>query len=148
MSLSGYGSFCCDSPATTVSAKEEICEQRLTDFPQNDPLVSDFSKRLEEFAKNPTCGKDDRLHTKREKTNVQLSKRHDLSKSDWSDLLMQITALAAGTARTYQTTLMTQEYNTSYAADIGLDLDQIAEYHADWYVQTFLWQPKSFAKIQ
>ncbi|ODM15752.1 hypothetical protein SI65_08986 [Aspergillus cristatus] len=113
--LTGYGSFCCDSPATT-----------------NDPRVSDFSKRLEGFAKNPTCGKDDRLNAKREEKNVQLSKRHDLSKSDWSDLLMQITALAAGTARTYQMTLMAQEYNTSYAADIGLDLDQIAEYHADW----------------
>ena len=132
MSLSGYGSFCCDSPATTVSAREKIYEQQLTDFPQNGPQVSDFSERLEGFAKNPTCGKDDRLNAKREEKNVQLSKRHDLSKSDWSDLLMQITALAAGTARTYQMTLMAQEYNTFYAADIGLDLDQIAEYHADW----------------
>lgn len=135
MSLSGYGSFCCDSPATTVSAIEEIYEGRLTDFPQNDPQVSDFSKRLEVFAKDPTCGKDDRLNAKREEKNAQLSKRHDLSKADWSDLLMQITALAAGTARTYQMTLMAQEYNTSYAADIGLDLDQIAEYHANWYVR-------------
>ena len=127
MSLSGYGSFCCDSPAATVSAREEIYEQRLTHFPQNEPRVSDFSKRLEDFANNPTCGKDDRLslNAKREEKNIQLSKRHDLSKSDWSDLLMQITALAVGTARTYQ-----MKFNGTRIQYVEMILKSTARPHA------------------
>ncbi|KAI5278774.1 hypothetical protein KEM54_004450, partial [Ascosphaera aggregata] len=98
----------------------------------NDPSVATFSKQLKAFAKDPTCGKDDRVKTKREEKNAQLSKRHDLSKSDWLNLLMQIAAIASGATRTYRSTLMAEEYNKSYASDTGLGLNHIAKYQADW----------------
>jgi chitinase len=82
---------------------------------------------LEKFVKNPVCKASDRQYTKRdggEKT-VALAKRHDLAASDWSGLMLQISALAIGRAGTYQSSLMAGQFNTTYGEPFGLSLDQI-----------------------
>ncbi|GIJ91973.1 hypothetical protein Asppvi_010948 [Aspergillus pseudoviridinutans] len=108
--LSGYGSFCCSSPSTT-----------------NDPQVAAFTAQLEKFVKNPVCKASDRQYTKRDggERTVALAKRHDLAPSDWSALMLQITALAIGRAGTYQSSLMAGQFNTTYGEPFGLSLDQI-----------------------
>ncbi|KAL5363196.1 putative class V chitinase [Aspergillus floccosus] len=113
--MTGYGSYCCDSPATT-----------------NDPLVSAFKTQLAKYSQNAVCSKGQRQYSKREHPEHALLKRHDLSKEDWTSLLLQITALAIGTSQTYQMSLMETEYNSSYADEFGLSLGEIAQFQSQW----------------
>ncbi|KAJ5951267.1 uncharacterized protein N7479_009680 [Penicillium vulpinum] len=110
--LSGYGSFCCDSPATS-----------------NDPLVTAFKTQLQKYSKDPVCDKGQRQYSKRDTIEMGLQKRHSLNKADWTSLLIHLTAIAKRNSPTYQMTLMESEYNSS---DPLVTLDEILQFQAEW----------------
>jgi len=58
-----------------------------------------------------------------------LQKRHSLNKTDWTSLLIYLTAIAKGNNPTYQMTLMESEYNSS---DPLVTLDEIVQFQAVW----------------
>lgn len=97
--------------------------------------MSAFKTQLDKYSQNAVCSKGQRQYSKREQAEHALLKRHDLSKEDWTSLLLQITALAIGTSRTYQMSLMESEYNSSYADEFGLSLGEIAQFQGEWYVR-------------
>lgn len=63
---------------------------------------------------------------------LSLSKRHDLKTEDWISLMGQLTVLAVGVGRTYQTGLMEDAYKSVYGDEFGLQLQEMTEFQSSW----------------
>ncbi|KAH9478589.1 Chitotriosidase-1 [Psilocybe cubensis] len=113
---SGYGAFCCDNPTTT-----------------NDPLVADFTKRIQAFSSDATC-KVGQIQYSREIDDIlsRLDKRTTLSNADMAQTLQQLTQLVSGNGQTYQQNLMESAFDTIYGASHGLFVSNISSYFGDW----------------
>ncbi|KDR82337.1 hypothetical protein GALMADRAFT_237588 [Galerina marginata CBS 339.88] len=115
--FSGYGAFCCDNPATT-----------------NDPLVTDFRRRIQAFASDPTCQVGQKHYSREEIEGIttQLERRTTLNSNDLTLLLQQLSQIASGSGQTFQQNLMGQDFDSIYGGAHGLRVANISTFYGDW----------------